>query len=340
MNTRKRKATFSQKLGAIGIAFGYLALFVGLQVIVELIVGIVWGLYYSFSVLPYGDFSAETLAESMPLSDLTLISLIISNVLALFFGIILMELRKKPFENEVGWHKLNKESGLLAHIAAPVSIGFALSILVTMGFAILFSLFPSLNEVFETYTEKTSVFEEGNSILTFLATVIAAPVAEELIFRGFIYTRLRRAFSYVPSLLITALLFGLVHGTLVHMLYVPLLSIILCIFYDRYRTLWAPILLHFGFNLAGSTMMYYTDIPFWFVGICAALMAFGIIMLCAYRPHVTDETWSITMSLPQKKTAPQYDYAASCIYPPTNEEMPIPEAQNEAPMESTEGDGV
>ena len=338
MMAMKRKATLSQKLGALGIAFGYLMLFAALQIIIDFIVRIIWGLYYSFTVLPYHDLSADTLIEIMPYADLRLAALIISSVLTLFFGIIFMELRKKPFANEVGWHTLNKDSALLAHIAAPMSLGFALSVLATEGLSILSSSLPQMNEVFDAYAKQTWAFEKGNSVLSFLATVIAAPVAEELIFRGFIYTRLRRAFSYVPSLLITALIFGLVHGTIVHMLYVPLLSIILCIFYDRYRTLWAPILLHSGFNLAGHAMMYYTEIPLWFVGICAALTAFGIIMLCAYRTHITDETWSITMSLPPKQTAPQYGYAASCIYPPTSAEMPMPDTKNEAPDEVMGGD--
>ncbi len=43
-----------------------------------------------------------------------------------------------------------------------------------------------------------------------------APVGEELFFRGFMLTRLRRVWSAGPAILVTAIAFGVIHGEWVH----------------------------------------------------------------------------------------------------------------------------
>ena len=43
-----------------------------------------------------------------------------------------------------------------------------------------------------------------------------APVGEELFFRGFVLTRLRRVWSAGPAILVTAIAFGVIHGEWVH----------------------------------------------------------------------------------------------------------------------------
>lgn len=185
----------------------------------------------------------------------------------------------------------------LSDLTAPVVMGFALSVLCSVALILVTNAFPFMQKALETYAEQTAVFTDGDAALTFITTVIIAPLAEELIFRGLIYTRLRRAFSRLSSILATSLLFGLAHGTFIHMLYTVPLSILLCIIYDRFRSLWAPILLHFGFNLAGTIMVYFTVIPFWFVGVCLALTAYGICILCTYRTPIADHIWKITVEL-------------------------------------------
>ncbi|MEX2223244.1 MAG: CPBP family intramembrane glutamic endopeptidase [Candidatus Rokuibacteriota bacterium] len=53
-------------------------------------------------------------------------------------------------------------------------------------------------------------------VLAVLVVGGVAPVGEELFFRGFMQTRLRRVWSPGPAILVTALAFGLIHGEWVH----------------------------------------------------------------------------------------------------------------------------
>ncbi len=52
----------------------------------------------------------------------------------------------------------------------------------------------------------------GAVVVTLVATVVLAPVFEEIIFRGLLYGSLRTRFGVAPSIVVSALIFGLAHG--------------------------------------------------------------------------------------------------------------------------------
>ncbi len=56
-----------------------------------------------------------------------------------------------------------------------------------------------------------NVHGEINLILTFISLVLLPPIAEEIIFRGLIYTSFRKKFSIIIAALITSTLFALGH---------------------------------------------------------------------------------------------------------------------------------
>ena len=85
--------------------------------------------------------------------------------------------------------------------------------------------------------------------------VIVAPIAEELIFRGYFYGILRRFAGRVPAILISSLLFAAIHLHLPSMLGLGLLAIILCLLYERTGSLWANILMHATFNALSIVML-------------------------------------------------------------------------------------
>jgi len=78
--------------------------------------------------------------------------------------------------------------------------------------------------------------------------VIAAPLTEELIFRGCLYGIVRQSYGRMAALLVSSALFALIHG---HMPSLPGLAVFaagLALVYERCGSLWAPILMHAGFN--------------------------------------------------------------------------------------------
>lgn len=85
--------------------------------------------------------------------------------------------------------------------------------------------------------------------VTLVATSVMAPVVEELLFRGLIYKRMRNHVSVLVSSLISATLFGLIHGNLVQFVYAFMVGMIICWVYETFKSIWAPIIFHAGANL-------------------------------------------------------------------------------------------
>ena len=78
--------------------------------------------------------------------------------------------------------------------------------------------------------------------------VILAPIAEEVIFRGYFYGVIRRYAGRIPAIAISSLLFAAIHVHLPSLLALGILGVILCLLYERVGSLWAPITMHAAFN--------------------------------------------------------------------------------------------
>jgi uncharacterized protein len=66
----------------------------------------------------------------------------------------------------------------------------------------------------------------------FLAAMIAAPVAEELVFRGYLYSAAKRFLGGIPSLVLTGSIFVAVHANIPSLLPLFLLACCLTLAYE------------------------------------------------------------------------------------------------------------
>lgn len=82
------------------------------------------------------------------------------------------------------------------------------------------------------------------SVLIFIALVILAPLAEELLFRGFLFFGLRRRLPFWATSVVVSLLFAFVHGQVNVGVDVFALSLVLCYLREKTQSLWPAILLH------------------------------------------------------------------------------------------------
>ena len=91
-------------------------------------------------------------------------------------------------------------------------------------------------------------------ILFIFTSVIVAPLYEELIFRGIIFPKLLENFSFNKSMLISSLIFAVLHLHVPALLPLFILSIVLCYLYVVTGTLWCCISLHALFNAVTVTI--------------------------------------------------------------------------------------
>lgn len=90
-----------------------------------------------------------------------------------------------------------------------------------------------------------------------IATVLIAPVGEEVIFRGILYPWAKRRFSQQAALWGTAIVFGVIHANLSSLLPLTLLAVILVLLYEYTGNLLAPIAVHCVFNGANFVALFY-----------------------------------------------------------------------------------
>jgi membrane protease YdiL (CAAX protease family) len=83
-----------------------------------------------------------------------------------------------------------------------------------------------------------------------LIGLIAAPVLEEILYRGIVYRAFERQWGWVSAMLATSALFGALHPS--HVVTAFLGSIVYICLLRRSGTLWAPILAHCLYNLLVS----------------------------------------------------------------------------------------
>lgn len=103
--------------------------------------------------------------------------------------------------------------------------------------------------IFDGFEQVAEAIYGGSLLIEFLAIAVAAPLVEELIFRGLVYQRMRELSSAKIAIILSALYFGIYHMNVVQGLYAFLLGILLAWVYEKYQTLWAPILFHASANL-------------------------------------------------------------------------------------------
>ncbi len=103
---------------------------------------------------------------------------------------------------------------------------------------------PALQEIVEAAKKATG--EE--LVYMIIASVVIAPICEEILFRGFIYNCLKRACGMWPAILASSLLFGAIHTSLLQILPLSIFAILLCLAYERAQSIWLPIAIHAIFN--------------------------------------------------------------------------------------------
>ncbi len=86
---------------------------------------------------------------------------------------------------------------------------------------------------------------------------VISPVAEEAVFRGIIYNRLKRSFSVSIGMVISALLFGCYHGNVVQALYGAFLGLVIAYSYELFGSFIAPVVFHSVANISVFVMSYY-----------------------------------------------------------------------------------
>ena len=227
---------------ALGKAACYALLFIGIQLFVSFAAAI-WLSIRSGIVLFSNGIAPEATALAAQVADALIrnagLLTLISNALTLLLLLPVFAARKKSYAREISLFPLAPGA------IWPLVLGAtALSIVISL----LLALLP---------IPEASSSLDAPGFITALSTVIFAPIAEEVIFRGLVYTRLRRAMPVALACVLSSLVFAILHGELIWIAYAFMMGVALTLVFERTGTLWSSIIVHITFNLFGSYLVQY-----------------------------------------------------------------------------------
>ena len=124
-------------------------------------------------------------------------------------------------------------------------VGFVLSLIVAFVLTALMQwILP-----FVDWDQKQEIGYENiagtkDMLMAFLALVVIAPIAEEIVFRGWLYGKLRLRISAIPAIILVSILFGVVHLQANVAVSVFSMSVMMCLIREYTGTIWGGMLVH------------------------------------------------------------------------------------------------
>lgn len=93
---------------------------------------------------------------------------------------------------------------------------------------------------------------EAIALAFVLAVAVAAPIGEELFFRGFVFNLLRHRLGPAPAVWLSAGLFALLHISVKNFLPILVIGVLLAWLYMRTGSLWSCVVMHGTFNFLSA----------------------------------------------------------------------------------------
>ena len=120
--------------------------------------------------------------------------------------------------------------------------------------------FPQFNPNEAQELGITGFISNLDLILTAIAIFIIPPFFEEILFRGWIYGKLRSFLAFLPAALITSALFGIIHGQINVAIVTFVMSMFACLLREITGTIYASILLHIIKNAIAFYLLFIAKI--------------------------------------------------------------------------------
>ncbi len=279
-------------LKATGKAALYFLVYFAAQILIGNIAGAVVSAQLTIEGMAQGqELDYMVLYEQVmeKVTELSTLIVLISGVFALFIYWITFLIRKKKLLTEVSFQKLDVQRVLPVFL-----LGISFNIVVSL----LLEVVPFPQDWVDSYMANSGSLGEGNMYVNFIAVVIIAPLVEEIVFRGLVYTRLKKGMPALVAAVLSSLLFGVMHGTIIWFCYTFVFGMLLIWCFEKFRSLAANVLLHISFNLTGQVLSMASDITetaMWVIGVVAIAVTVAMVVLiqrkCAVPVIEEDEAY-------------------------------------------------
>ncbi len=261
-------------LKQIGKALGYFAVYLVTSNVVtmvfSLILGYVKGKEYKAAGMGYEE-GLELLKADQ--AAMTGIILLISAVLTLLIYFIVEKVKKSSIFKEADIKPATgKQIGL--------SVVGALGAMFFMNF--MLTILPIPQDLLGDLTSGVSKLTAYPFWQAILANALLIPIMEEVLFRGYIFSRLEKAMPSIVAALISSVVFGICHGGLVWAIWAFLLGMFICVVRIKSRSIVPGIIIHIIMNTYAMVVSYFPVLENITYPVMYTLTAVGGILMAVY----------------------------------------------------------
>ena len=261
-------------LKQIGKALGYFAVYLVTSNVVtmvfSLILGYVKGKEYKAAGMGYEE-GLELLKADQ--AAMTGIILLISAVLTLLIYFIVEKVKKSSIFKEADIKPATgKQIGL--------SVVGALGAMFFMNF--MLTILPIPQDLLGDLTSGVSKLTSYPFWQAILANALLIPIMEEVLFRGYIISRLEKAMPSIVAALISSVVFGICHGGLVWAIWAFLLGMFICVVRIKSRSIVPGIIIHIIMNTYAMVVSYFPVLENITYPVMYTLTAVGGILMAVY----------------------------------------------------------
>lgn len=130
-----------------------------------------------------------------------------------------------------------------------VILAFLFGVSLNRIITIIVDLFPVSTKLLSAEAQSTAQATASKNIWVIIIAVwIVAPIVEEFIFRGKAYWYFEKSIGRIPAVLITSLIFAVLHGNLLQGIYTFVAALFCCMFTRIMGNVFTGMFAHIGFN--------------------------------------------------------------------------------------------
>lgn len=238
-----KRNRFIEILIAFAKCVGYLFVWLGIQYI----------LVQGIAIVLMAQNPTMNQDELMKLCEQTVLKYsilltVVCNLLALGIYFLIFYIARKSLLKKVSISLPDSKAYL-----PTLALGFTGQLVTSIVLGILMNVLNVFPQKWVDDLNQTSnLVEDANSLLSFFAVVILAPVFEEILCRGLILKTLNKTMNKWCAIVLSAAIFGIIHGNPIQFIYATALGILLGWIYTKFDSIWVPMLCHLGFNLVSQ----------------------------------------------------------------------------------------
>lgn len=187
------------------------------------------------------------LMDFVDLDNLIVNELIVEALLLIpaIVGILYKRNKEESLSDRLAFHKMKPKA-----IWATVLCGIVIIPIGTLANAV------SLLFTENTVTESSDLYLNQGVMTAMVFVAVVGPFVEEFVFRSVIYKGYRKAGGRMGAVMLSALLFGLMHMNLNQLVYAFVVGMLLALVVEAADSVWASVICHFVFNAENVAVMF------------------------------------------------------------------------------------